>query len=94
CHDDLESALTKAPFKHEPAGNGDCSSCHNPHVSNEPKLLIKDRQKVCFECHEEKDLVAVKSHAGQTEKACIECHDPHLGKDKYLLKPVAQAKAK
>lgn len=95
CHDDLQSDLAKAPFKHDPAGSGDCGSCHNPHQSNFDKLLLKDQRQICMDCHDEKDMAAVKGHAGQSQKSCTECHDPHLGKDKYLLKIVtAASKAK
>jgi len=91
CHEDLQQNLTKAAFKHDPAGNAECASCHNPHQSNEKGLLIKARGKLCFECHEEKDMAAVKAHAGQLQKSCIDCHDPHLGADKFFLKPAAKS---
>jgi predicted CXXCH cytochrome family protein len=39
-----------------------------------------------MECHEEKDMAAVKGHAGIGNKSCVTCHDPHQGKDKYFLK--------
>jgi predicted CXXCH cytochrome family protein len=89
CHDDLQQAIAKAPFKHDPAGNGECSSCHNAHQSSEKALLLKAPGKLCFDCHEEKDMAAVKAHAGTAGKSCVECHDPHSGKDKYLLKGAA-----
>jgi predicted CXXCH cytochrome family protein len=81
--------MAKASFKHDPAANGDCASCHNPHQSNEKALLLKNPSQLCFDCHEEKDMAGVKAHAGTTGKSCLECHDPHWGKDKYLLKPAA-----
>jgi predicted CXXCH cytochrome family protein len=91
CHEDLQQALTKAAFKHDPAGNGECASCHAAHQSDEKSLLIKGRAKLCYECHEEKDLAAVKGHSGQLQKSCLDCHDPHLGADKFLLKPGAKS---
>ena len=34
----------------------------------------------------EKDMIAVKAHAGDPQGSCVACHDPHAGKDKNLLK--------
>ena len=88
---DAFKAIQSGSFKHDPAGNGECASCHAAHQSNQKGLLIKERAKLCFECHEEKDMAAVKGHAGQLQKSCLECHDPHLGADKFLLKTAGTA---
>jgi predicted CXXCH cytochrome family protein len=56
-------------------------------------LLTKPPRQLCFDCHEEKDIAAVKAHASAGERSCVECHDPHLGKDKNLLKPSARTVA-
>jgi predicted CXXCH cytochrome family protein len=81
CHDNF---LEKAAFKHDVVE--DCASCHDIHQSAESKLLLKPRGVLCLDCHEEKDLKAVKGHEGSQGKSCVECHDPHVGRDKYLLK--------
>ncbi|SPE53407.1 hypothetical protein SBV1_1710038 [Verrucomicrobia bacterium] len=52
--------------------------------------MLKGPQQLCFDCHEEKDMVAVKAHAQNGTKSCVACHDPHWGTDKYLLKPPAK----
>jgi predicted CXXCH cytochrome family protein len=90
CHEDLQQALAKAPFKHDPVGNGDCASCHSAHQSSERGLLSKPSGQLCLDCHEEKDLAKVKAHLDAPKKNCIECHDPHLGTDKFLLKPAVK----
>lgn len=82
CHDNF---LEKAKFKHDVAD--DCATCHNPHQSGESKLLLKNISKLCFDCHEEKNIKAVKGHANTESKSCVDCHDPHVGTDKNLLKP-------
>jgi predicted CXXCH cytochrome family protein len=82
--------LEKAKFKHDVVE--DCTSCHQPHASVEKNLLAKEVLKLCGDCHDDKDLKAVKGHAGAEGKACTVCHDPHVGADKNLLKPSAQTK--
>jgi predicted CXXCH cytochrome family protein len=90
CHDDLQKSIEKAPFKHDPTGNGECSACHNPHQSNEPGLLIKASAQVCYECHEEADMAKIEKHSAAKDKSCTACHDPHFGTDKLFLKPEAK----
>ncbi len=87
CHDDF---LAKAKFKHDVVE--DCIGCHKPHQSMETALLAKNILKLCGDCHDDKDLKAVKGHAGADGKGCTLCHDPHVGKDKNLLKPSAKPK--
>jgi len=87
CHDNF---LEKAKFKHDVVE--DCTGCHKPHQSKENALLAKDILKLCGDCHEEKDLQAVKGHAGAEGKSCIACHDPHIGQNAKLLKPSAVPK--
>jgi len=82
CHDDF---LEKAKFQHTAVA--DCSSCHSAHKSEESALLIKSRAQLCLECHEVKDLAQSKGHAQIAKMACLQCHDPHVGQDKFLLKP-------
>jgi predicted CXXCH cytochrome family protein len=82
CHDNF---LEKAKFKHDVVE--DCTGCHKPHQSAETRLLAKNILKLCGDCHDDKDLKAVKAHAGTEGKSCVACHDPHVGKDKFLLKP-------
>jgi predicted CXXCH cytochrome family protein len=67
----------------------DCANCHNPHQSNEAKLLAKSLPALCLDCHDAKDLKADKSHAGTDNRSCLECHDPHGGNNSNLLKPAA-----
>lgn len=81
CHDNF---LEKAKFKHDVVE--DCTGCHSSHQSNKSKLLLKNAVKLCLDCHEEKDLKAVKGHADAEGKSCVICHDPHVGRDKNLLK--------
>jgi predicted CXXCH cytochrome family protein len=82
--------LEKAKFTHDVAD--DCTACHNPHSSDENALLKKNVAALCYDCHDQKDIAAVKGHAGAEGKSCIVCHDPHVGQNVNLLKPSALPK--
>ena len=51
CHTDFEQTL-KQRFVHTPVQAGDCSGCHDPHVSTHGKLLSEDTNAICARCHE------------------------------------------
>jgi predicted CXXCH cytochrome family protein len=55
-------------------------------------MLVKNAEKICFDCHEDADLKAVKGHAKAGNQSCLACHDPHTGQNKYLLKAAAATK--
>jgi predicted CXXCH cytochrome family protein len=66
-----------------------CTDCHNPHSTDEKSLLKKNVNLLCADCHDQKDIAAVKAHASIGTQSCTVCHDPHVGTDKNLLKPAA-----
>ena len=76
----------KAPFPHIMNTDESCASCHNPHASNEPDLLLRDQVKLCMECHfnEEKDGDKSRfiTHDGME---CVKCHRPHGADNPRLL---------
>ena len=77
--------LEKAKFKHSVVD--DCAACHNSHGGAESNLLIKNPQQLCGECHEPKDMAAIKDHKDMGTTACLVCHDHHVGSNKGLIKP-------
>lgn len=49
CHPDKAGPFV---FEHQPVRIDGCGSCHTPHGSNNPRLLIRSEQRgLCFECH-------------------------------------------
>lgn len=46
CHERLENT-----FVHKPYGSGKCTSCHDPHASDYPKLLVAPGNDLCLSCH-------------------------------------------
>ncbi len=83
CHDlELDAAVA-----HPPARDGDCSACHNPHVSRFAGLLKERPGPLCLSCHG--DLTAgleqAVVHGPVAEGRCTDCHEPHGGAHGKLL---------
>lgn len=81
CHDDeiinsqgemipdVATLIRTSRYLHGPVQDGNCTSCHQPHASNEQRLLSKpyppefyapwepERYELCFECHNEESFV-------------------------------------
>lgn len=82
CHDNFS---TPKPFNHAPAITGNCTICHNPHESENIKLLRDEVQNLCFYCHNEDDIKNNTIHAKIEDQNCVNCHNPHGGDDKVFL---------
>ena len=87
CHVDF---AVKRKYTHGPVAVGQCLACHNPHVSKNKYLLLREGEKTCTYCHEEIDRVSVTEHQAQEPLACGSCHSPHFSdtNKKYLLDDV------
>ncbi len=88
CHD----AFGEKGDVHPPVKEGMCTTCHDPHASNEPKLLAQPVKDLCTACHDdisEKVEKAPVVHAAvKGEKGCASCHSPHASDNpKLLLNP-------
>lgn len=69
---------------HPPVKDGMCTSCHSPHSSNEPKLLLQPLKDLCLTCHPDK--VNFKYlHGPVSAGDCTNCHSPHESENKGLL---------
>ncbi|HAZ13740.1 MAG: hypothetical protein A2X86_10120 [Bdellovibrionales bacterium GWA2_49_15] len=104
CHTDKEAWKTDSKIKehkiiHQKKG---CLSCHDPHSSNLPALLLKQGRGLCLDCHKQ----GVKTEDGRTlksftqelaknrtihspvdgEEDCTTCHMPHASAIRKLLK--------
>lgn len=77
CHTDFEQKLKKKVV-HTPVRSGDCSGCHDPHVSTHAKLLAADTRHVCAGCHDAVIPAKARSvHKVVADGDCQKCHDPH-----------------
>ncbi len=82
CHTDFSEEFE---VLHMVVEAGECSGCHNPHLSEYPALLTRGGQQVCLACHDSESLFSGETHAEIGEMACWECHNPHGGADEYMF---------
>jgi DmsE family decaheme c-type cytochrome len=67
-------------------GKVTCSSCHNVHGSDGPKLLVKETiNQTCYTCHAEKRGPFLWEHEPVVD-GCTNCHTPHGANLSPLLK--------
>lgn len=98
CH---EAGKFRGKTTHGPAAGGKCTACHDPHSSENPRLLKKSGAELCFSCHaaQQKDpegrtLPPTKRlfddkttvrHPPFGEGDCGACHLPHASATPRLL---------
>ena len=80
CH----AAFGTKKSVHDPVKSGECTACHNPHESNEAKLLVQPKDKLCSECHSDKTNLK-NMHGPAAVGDCISCHVPHESDNKALV---------
>jgi len=69
---------------HPPAQQGMCTTCHDPHSANQPKLLLQPMKELCGTCHA--DHVDFKYlHGPVSAGDCTTCHAPHESDTEKLL---------
>jgi predicted CXXCH cytochrome family protein len=88
CHDEDEF---KSAAVHKPVQAGSCTKCHDPHQSDQAKLLRKPAPQLCFGCHDEDEFKGAAVHKPVQAGSCTKCHDPHKSDQPRLLrKPAPQ----
>jgi predicted CXXCH cytochrome family protein len=80
CHDPIG---TKSNV-HPPAKEGMCLTCHNPHSSDQPKLLVQPLKELCQSCHPT-PKEATHLHGPFSAGDCTACHAPHESSGPSLL---------
>jgi predicted CXXCH cytochrome family protein len=81
CHD--QAQFTKKTV-HAALGMG-CTACHNPHSSNNAKLLLGTVPDLCFTCHDKASFTRKNVHAPVAGGMCLACHAPHSSEHMALL---------
>ena len=79
CHKDLENAIAKVKFKHNPVEKG-CINCHDPHASTKANHLLKNEMvALCVNCHKTDRPDFIKQHMNYpvAKSDCSSCHNSH-----------------
>lgn len=86
CHPMRRAQLRHSSHMPFREGKVTCTSCHNPHGSPNPKLLIEATvNQNCYKCHAERRGPFLWEHPPVMED-CLNCHDPHGSSNPQLLK--------
>jgi DmsE family decaheme c-type cytochrome len=86
CHKTQRAQLQRISTHPVAAGEMACSSCHNPHGSTAPRLMIKNSiNETCYTCHADRRGPFLWEHSPVTED-CTSCHTPHGSNNAPLLK--------
>lgn len=88
CHSETLEGIA---FVHGPAAAGQCTACHAPHVSAEPRLLRSKDPALCLDCHSDiADRLSESKHKHPpVEASCLSCHKPHGAANKSMLTATA-----
>jgi len=85
CHKAERAKMNRTSHHPVREGKMGCSSCHNPHEGNRPKMLKAETQtELCYQCHAEKRGPFLFEHAPVKED-CATCHDPHGSNHSRML---------
>lgn len=95
CHADVSEKPEKGSVHAALEGSrrrAACLTCHDPHLSENPKLLLAAGPALCGRCHESvvKGAQAETGHAPAGED-CLACHRPHSAAAPKLLTQPAKA---
>jgi DmsE family decaheme c-type cytochrome len=86
CHRTQVNKLHRSAHMPVREGKMECSSCHNPHGSQNVKMLRTGNSitEACSSCHAEKRGPFLWEHAVGRE-SCVTCHDPHGSSNERML---------
>ncbi|MHB8798368.1 MAG: cytochrome c3 family protein [Thermoanaerobaculia bacterium] len=86
CHSDVGESIGEGVV-HTALKRGQCTGCHDPHLSSQQKLLKAPGNETCSSCH---PMVAAKASAdgahAPARKDCTTCHDAHRSENEALLR--------
>lgn len=88
CHNDVRfTNEDPGLWRHGPATNGYCTTCHSPHRSQRPFMLYEaDNNTLCGRCHQLPTLHKNAPIEIDNGADCASCHDPHASELPMLLK--------
>lgn len=88
CHGVFGTA--KGASIHQPVKDGMCTFCHNPHRSENQKLLNQPMGDLCFNCHQN-NISGNYVHGPAGVGSCTICHNPHESQNPKLTVNAGEA---
>ncbi len=86
CHQMRRAQLMRSSHMPFREGKVNCTSCHNPHGTPNPKMLIQATlNENCYSCHAERRGPFLWEHPPVMEN-CGNCHEVHGSTNPTLLK--------
>jgi DmsE family decaheme c-type cytochrome len=86
CHQMRRAQLQRSSHMPYREGKVTCTSCHNPHGTPNPKMLIQSStNENCLSCHTERRGPFLWEHPPVLEN-CANCHEAHGSNNPQLLK--------
>ena len=86
CHPMRKAQLQRSSHMPLREGGMTCMSCHNPHGTPNPKLLLaSSANETCYKCHPERRGPFLWEHPPVMEN-CLNCHESHGSTRPQLLK--------
>lgn len=90
CADCHAEAADTTERTHLPARLGLCAECHDPHGSNNPRMLKVPAPELCLNCHtairDSLQGARVPHRALYVGSSCVNCHAAHRGQEAPLLR--------
>lgn len=86
CHKTTEAQFAQTTHHRLREGVMECTSCHNPHGSDQFRQLRSDKTTVCVQCHEDKRGPFVFVHGASLGDGCMSCHESHGSGARNMLK--------
>ena len=80
CHDDLLEGKLHTIIEED-----GCVGCHDPHSSENAKLLPGPADGICQDCHDSMVDDGPVVHEAVSEGSCTDCHTPHASENSPLL---------
>lgn len=85
CHQNMRAQSMRTSHHPVREGRMECTSCHDPHDSLQPKMLkAASVNELCYTCHTEKRGPFMWEHAPVRDN-CLNCHNPHGSNHEKLL---------
>ena len=98
CHEKAKviEEISAAGTVHGPVAAAQCTSCHNPHQADNPRLLREGGNDLCFMCHGVDstsdfaaqvriELEGLEVHGAVAGGSCTDCHLVHTSQFDKLL---------